>query len=91
MREVPERNGVPSYQLWELHEKQSDYCLCIPVLNEGDRIINELSRAHKKDIHSLVDIIICDGGSTDGSIDTSKLDDLGVNTLIIKMPIIRFS
>lgn len=84
MREIPERNGVPSYQLWELHEKQSDYCLCIPVLNEGGRIINELSRAHKNDIHSLVDIIICDGGSTDGSIDTGKLDDLGVNTLIIK-------
>jgi len=84
MREVPGRSGVPSYQIYELHEKQSDYCLCIPVLNEGERIINELSRAQKNNIHTLVDIIICDGGSTDGSIDPNKLAGLGVNTLIIK-------
>ena len=31
-----------------------------------------------------MDIIICDGGSTDGSMDPDKLDTLGVNTLIVK-------
>lgn len=84
MREVPDKAGVPSYKIWELHEKQSDYCLCIPVLNEGERILNELSRAKKAGIDSLVDIIICDGGSSDGSMDPDKLDGLGVNTLIVK-------
>ena len=84
MREVPAKEGVPSYNIWELHGKQSDYCLCIPVLNEGNRIINELTRAFSAGVHSAADIIICDGGSSDGSMDPEKLEGLGVNTLIVK-------
>ncbi|MBQ8995508.1 MAG: glycosyltransferase family 2 protein [Oscillospiraceae bacterium] len=77
--------GVPAYQLYELKKKGSEYCLCIPVLNEGDRILHELSRAKAAGIDELVDIIICDGGSNDGSMDPDKLSQLGVNTLIIKV------
>ena len=35
-------------------------------------------------VHTLADIIICDGGSTDGGTDDDMLQSLGVNTLLIK-------
>ena len=75
MREVPDKAGVPSYKIWELHERQSDYCLCIPVLNEGERVLNELSRAKKAGIDTLVDIIICDRdpGDAAGGIPEEKI------------------
>lgn len=76
--------GVPSYNFCEFASRQSDYCICIPVLNEGDRIINELRRAQKVGIPALADIIICDGGSKDGSMDEAGLQALGVNVLIVK-------
>lgn len=76
--------GVPNFESIELKSKQTKYCLCIPVINEADRIIKELERAQKFNIHNLVDIIICDGDSTDGSTEINRLKSLGVNTLLIK-------
>ena len=34
--------GVPDYRAAELEAKRSDYCLLIPVINEGARILTEL-------------------------------------------------
>ncbi|SDJ34681.1 dolichol-phosphate mannosyltransferase [Flavobacterium noncentrifugens] len=76
--------GVPAFEAFELNEKKAKYCLCIPIINEGERILNELKRAQQHGIHELIDIIICDGGSTDGSTDIEKLKALGVNTLLVK-------
>ena len=76
--------GIPSFEEYNISEKQSDYCLLIPIINEGDRIKNELQRAKNHNINSLVDIIICDGGSTDNSTDIDLLESLGVNTLLVK-------
>ena len=77
-------NGVPDFECEEYKEKNTKYCVCIPIINEGERIKKELERAKKADIHKLVDIIICDAGSTDGSTKKEILEDLGVNTLLIK-------
>ncbi len=76
--------GVPNFESVEFSAKQNKYCLCIPVINEADRIIKELARAQKFNIHKEVDIIICDGDSTDGSAEHSQLESLGVNTLLVK-------
>jgi dolichol-phosphate mannosyltransferase len=76
--------GVPDYISNEIKEKTTKYCLCIPIINESDRIHKQLERAQKNGIDKLVDIIICDGDSTDGSTDLAKLESLGVNTLLIK-------
>ena len=37
--------GVPDYRAAELLPKRSEYCLLIPVINEGARILTELGRA----------------------------------------------
>ena len=57
-------NGVPDYTAVEFEGRRHDYCLLIPVINEGARILTELGRAQKAGIDQLCDIVICDGGST---------------------------
>ena len=76
--------GVPAFESYEYENKNSDYVLLIPVINEGERILKELYRAFKHCIYDSVDIVICDGGSTDGSMDEKKLKKLKVNSLLIK-------
>lgn len=76
--------GVPNFQSIEIEPKKTKYCLCIPIINEGDRIHKELQRAQLHGIDTLVDILICDGDSTDGSTEIEKLKALGVNTVLIK-------
>ncbi|MCI8995559.1 MAG: glycosyltransferase family 2 protein [Lachnospiraceae bacterium] len=76
--------GVPRFRAEEYAPKQRDYCVCIPIINENSRIQKELKRAKKYGVHKLVDIILCDGGSTDGSTQEDLLRSLGVNTLLVK-------
>ncbi len=78
------QEGVPRFECTEYEVKSSQYVVLIPVINEGDRIRKELERAKEHNIASIVDIVICDGGSTDGSLDADKLKALGVNTLLVK-------
>ncbi len=76
--------GVPNFVSKEYGEKKSKYCLCIPVLNEGEKIKKELIRAKENNIDKKVDIIICDFDSIDGSTNDKVLKNLGVNTLLVK-------
>ncbi len=76
--------GVPKFECDEYAEKHTKYCILIPIINEGDRIKKELEKAQKHEIDKLCDIIICDGGSTDGCTDSDVLKSLGVNTLLTK-------
>ena len=72
-------NGVPDYTAVEFEGRRHDYCLLIPVINEGARILTELGRAQKAGIDQLCDIVICDGGSTDGSMKRETLALYHVN------------
>ena len=76
--------GVPDFTETAFAEKSSETCLLIPIINEGSRIANELRRAKEHGVDRLCDIILCDGGSTDGSTDPETLRALGVNTLLVK-------
>ena len=78
------RHGVPRFECLEFAAKSKDYAVLIPIINEGDRIHNELLRAKEHGVSNHADIIICDGGSVDGSIDEQILRDLDVNSLLIK-------
>lgn len=78
------QNGVPQFESQELDAKKCRYCVLIPVINEGERILQELKRAAHYKVTSCADVVLCDGGSTDGSLEPQKLRRLGVNTLLIK-------
>ena len=78
------KEGVPQFAYKEYAGKTKDYAVLIPIINEGNRIHKELYRAKKHRISDCADIVICDGGSTDGSTDEKKLKKLEVNTLLVK-------
>ena len=69
------QTGVPKFVSSEFAEKTKDYVVLIPIINEGNRILKELYRAYKHKIASYADIVICDGGSTDGCTDEKRLRD----------------
>lgn len=78
------RMGVPAYEYYEYAGKTKDYVVLIPVINEGQRLLKELYRAYRHNVAQHADIVICDGGSTDGSTQERKLKKLRVNTLLVK-------
>ena len=84
MKIVEAQPGVPRFEVHEYHQKKAPYCLLIPIINEGERIKKELTRAMTAKVNALCDIIICDGDSSDGCTDEASLKALGVNTLLVK-------
>lgn len=78
------KTGVPKFECTEYEEKTKDYVVLIPIINEGERIIKELKRAYKYQIADHADLVICDGGSTDGCTEEKRLRQLRVNTLLVK-------
>lgn len=77
-------SGIPEFETFEFNSKTKDYCLLVPIINEGKRIHNQLIRAQKANISSYVDIIICDGDSSDNSTEHKLLKEVDVNTLLVK-------
>jgi dolichol-phosphate mannosyltransferase len=75
---------IPDYEVLEFAPPNTKYCVAIPVLNEGERIRAELKEMARHGIPSLADILILDGGSSDGSTDPSLLRAHGVRALLIK-------
>ncbi len=84
MRKFEGIRGVPRFLCKEYEEKKRDYVVLIPVINEGERIGKELARAQKVHISKCADVVICDGGSTDGSMSDENMKAYKVNTLLIK-------
>ena len=75
---------VPAFRVDDLSPKSARYVLVIPVVNEGERIRGQLRRMHALGQHRLADIVILDGGSTDGSLELDFLRSVGVRALVTK-------
>lgn len=73
---------VPSFTEQAFFSRRTTYCICIPVLNEGARIQRQLNRMRA--LVDIADIIIADGGSTDGALASEFLQEMGVRTLLTK-------
>lgn len=73
---------VPKYLVHEVREKRTKYCVCVPVINEGEKIKKQLKRMSV--LANIADIIILDGGSTDGSLEPGFLAAQGVRALLTK-------
>jgi glycosyltransferase involved in cell wall biosynthesis len=59
-------------------------CVVVPVINEGPRIASLLGRMAALGIPRLADVIIVDGGSSDGSLVPAVLQERGVAGLLVK-------
>lgn len=75
---------VPEFEVHEFAPKRTKYCLCIPVINEGEKILRQLEQIQECNMNQITDVVICDGDSTDGSTEHRRLKPLGVNTLLVK-------
>jgi dolichol-phosphate mannosyltransferase len=75
---------VPTFEIALWLGRQHPWCVVIPVINEGDRIKSLLSRMDTLKIQGAADIIIVDGGSTDGSLELESLQQNGVCGLLVK-------
>jgi dolichol-phosphate mannosyltransferase len=83
MREsVAARPGIPAYERLVFRGRQYRYALVIPVLNEGERIRRQLALLRK--MNPPLDIVVGDGGSTDGALDEAYLTEVGVRALLVK-------
>jgi dolichol-phosphate mannosyltransferase len=75
---------VPATEVSLWQGRQHAYCVVIPVINEGERIKSLLTRMGVNQISGMADIIIVDGGSTDGSLELDDLARVDVRGLVVK-------
>ncbi len=73
---------VPAHAVTEFRPRSHRYCVCIFVINEGERIREQLRRM--RPFAETLDILIADGGSTDGSLSPDVLSESGVRALLVK-------
>lgn len=73
---------VPSFTTLEIAPRRTRYCICVFVLNEGERIRNQLKKMQAT--APAADIVIADGGSKDGALEPGFLAGVGVRTLLTK-------
>jgi len=71
---------LPAFSIYQFRKKKTKYCICISVLNEGNRIKNQLEKMVP--YSNMADIIIADWGSTDGSMDEKFLKKCNVRILL---------
>ena len=75
---------VPTFDTALWLGRQQPWCIVIPVINEGERIKSLLCRMAALKIGGIGDIIIVDGGSTDGSLAPESLKQNDVRGLLVK-------
>lgn len=76
--------AVPAMTADTFAPKRQQYALIIPVINEGERIRRQLAQIAEGNHARRCDIIVADGGSTDGSLAPDILRAAGVRTLLTK-------
>jgi len=74
---------VPEYRIDELGERAHDYAVIAFVINEGEKIRKQIKQT--AELAPDADIVIADGGSTDGSLDADYLRAHGVRALLTKL------
>ncbi|MDP4604966.1 MAG: glycosyltransferase family 2 protein [Erythrobacter sp.] len=73
---------VPAHETALYAERRHRHALVIPVINEGERIRGQLRRIQAAGLP--VDVIVADGGSTDGSLDADFVAQAGVRAVLTK-------
>lgn len=74
---------VPDYEVVAYAPKRHRYCVAVFVINEGERLLRQLDRM--RPLAEDVDLLVADGGSSDGSTARSALEPRGVRVLLTKM------
>jgi glycosyltransferase involved in cell wall biosynthesis len=91
MEAIPARpgGGVPAHERYLFGPKRTRYCVAVFAINEGERIRAQL-RAMAP-LADRIDIVVADGGSTDGSLAPDTLAEFGLRALLVKRDVGRLS
>jgi len=73
---------VPAHERHVLADRRHRVCVVVPVLNEGERIRAQLERM--RTTTEVADVVVADGGSTDGALDDDRLRAVGARALLVK-------
>ncbi|NQT91717.1 MAG: glycosyltransferase family 2 protein [Lentisphaerae bacterium] len=73
-------NQVPAYTVKRFGPKSTKYCIVPIVYNEGDKFLRQIDRMSANS--ALVDIVVAERRSTDGSTSPEVLKAAGVRTLL---------
>ena len=65
--------GIPRYTVTSRSPRASRFAVIVFALNEGNRLVGQIGRM--RDVLQSADLLIADGGSTDGSIDRARQID----------------
>ena len=83
------RPGVPAHDRFVFADKSHKYAIAVFCINEGERIRAQLGRMAR--LADLADIIVADGGSTDGSLERNSLGEFRLRALLVKRDTGRLS
>lgn len=72
---------LPVFDIFEFKPKSKKYCFVTVILNEGLNFQNQLKEMNK--YSDLVDIVVADGDSTDGSTGHEFLSKNGARSLLV--------
>jgi len=72
---------LPATTTTELFEKKRDHCILVLTKNQGETLREQLRRMQSQT--HLVDIVLCDGDSHDGSTELDFLRQCNVRTLLV--------
>lgn len=79
---TPARPGVPAHSRMTIRERASSRAVVVFALNEGSRLVDQVTSMAAGSDHA--DIILADGGSSDGSIETIVASGLrAVRTVLV--------
>lgn len=74
--------GVPAHDRFIFAPKRHRYCIAVFVINEGERVRQQLRGMAS--LADRIDIVVADGGSTDGSVQPESLGDFRLRALLVK-------
>jgi dolichol-phosphate mannosyltransferase len=74
--------SVPAYDRHVLSDKRHRYCVAVFVINEGERVRRQL--AQMAALADVIDIIVADGGSSDGSLALDTLESFRLRAVLVK-------
>ncbi len=75
---------LPEFTETRFFPKKTKYCLLIPNFNEQDHLLSQIEKMKTQGIFDIVDTVLCDAGSTDGSADPEMLRDAGFCALLVR-------